>query len=403
MRKSLTDAGVAALKPRAARYAHPDPALGGLYVRVQPSGVKSYVAVTRDPHGKQIWATIAPVYLMGVDEAREKARDAIKRIQVGKPAFETPVMADSFANVAEQWLKRYVAANALRSEKEIRRILAVYVLPQWRDRQFRDIKRGDIAQLLDQIEDRSGARQSDYALAIIRQISFWFATRNDDYVVPFIKGMRRMSPAARSRARVLDDEELRVIWRATENVGTFGGLVRLALLSAQRREKVVAMKWDDLSPGGVWDIPSEKREKGTGGELQLSPAALKIIEAQPRFEGNPFVFAAARGGGHFSGFSKMKRALDAKVAAELPNVPQWQLHDLRRTARSLMSRASVRPDIAERILGHVQPGVAAIYDRHEYFDEKADALAKLARLIDGIVKPPRTAEVVPLRRKGKRR
>jgi integrase len=97
-----------------------------------------------------------------------------------------------------------------------------------------------------------------------------------------------------------------------------------------------------------------------------------------------------------SGFGKRKRALDAKVAAELPNVPQWQLHDLRRTARSLMSRAGVRPDIAERVMGHVQPGVAGVYDRHAYFDEKADALAKLAALVNAIVKP-RSAEIVPLR------
>jgi integrase len=397
VRKTLTDAGVAALKPRAVRYAHPDPMLAGHYVRVQPSGSKSFVVVTRDPtSGKQIWITIGAVELMSVEEARAIARGVLKRVRAGQPPFATPVRTESFDEVAQQWLRRHVVANGLRTEKEIRRILTVYVLPQWKDRPFRDIKRGDITTLLDRIEDESGARQSDYALAIIRQISFWFGSRADDYVVPFIKGMRRTSPAGRARARILDDAELRVVWPAAEGSGAFGGLVRLGLLTGQRREKLVTLKWDDLTPDGTWIIAGGPREKGHGGELRLPPAAIAVIQAQPRFESNPFVFAAARGGGHFSGYSKMKRALDAKIAAELPDMPQWQLHDLRRTARSLMSRAGVRPDIAERVLGHIQPGVEAIYDRHAYSNEKAAALAKLAALIERITHSA-SAQVINLR------
>ena len=99
---------------------------------------------------------------------------------------------------------------------------------------------------------------------------------------------------------------------------------------------------------------------------------------------------AGRGDGHINGFSKAKRQLDAKLLA----MPQWQLHDLRRTARSLLSRAGVRPDIAERVLGHVQPGVAGVYDRHAYTSEKADALRRLAALIDSIVHP--RENVVPM-------
>src|SRR6516165_4955014 len=88
MRKNLTDKGIAALKSRAARYAYPDPEMRGHYVRVQPSGAKSFVAVTLDPHGKQVWATLGSTDVLGIDEAREKARSAIKRIKEGKPAFE---------------------------------------------------------------------------------------------------------------------------------------------------------------------------------------------------------------------------------------------------------------------------------------------------------------------------
>jgi integrase len=400
MRKSLSDAGVRALKPRAARYAHPDPELAGHYVRVQPSGAKSFVAVTRDPtNGKQVWATIGPADLMTVEEAREKARDAIKRVQAGQPAFETPVKAELFADVAEQWLKRHVAAKGLRSAPDLARLLKTHVYPRWANRPFLDIRRSDVAALLDEIEDNHGPRQADYVLAIVRSVMNWRAARSDDYSAPISRGMRRTNPKERARARILSDEELRAAWKAAKSDGAFGAFIRLLLLTAQRREKVASMRWRDIA-NGTWTIPAEVREKGAGGELELPPAALDIIEAQPRIGESPYVFAgrSVKGREHacLSGFGKRKRALDAKVAAELPNVPQWQLHDLRRTARSLMSRAGVRPDIAERVMGHVQPGVAGVYDRHAYFDEKADALAKLAALVNAIVKP-RSAEIVPLR------
>jgi integrase len=140
------------------------------------------------------------------------------------------------------------------------------------------------------------------------------------------------------------------------------------------------MRWDELT-GDVWEIPVEDRAKGTGGALRLPPAALSRILAQPRFVSNPYVFAG-RGDGPFNGYSKAKAAFDAKLG----EMPHWQLHDLRRTARSLMARAGVRPDIAECVLGHAIAGVEGVYDRHSYLDEKGDALAKLAALIESIVR-----------------
>ena len=88
MRKTLTNKGVVALKPRAERYAAPDPQLTGHYVRVQPSGAKAFVAVARDPAGKQLWTTISTTDVMNITEARELARDIIKRVRAGLPAVE---------------------------------------------------------------------------------------------------------------------------------------------------------------------------------------------------------------------------------------------------------------------------------------------------------------------------
>ena len=122
------------------------------------------------------------------------------------------------------------------------------------------------------------------------------------------------------------------------------------------------MRWQDISLDGTWAIPAEDREKGNAGELVLPEAALAIIRQQPRFAENPHVFAG-RGGSHLSGYSKSKVSLDAKVAAIMP-VPQWGLHDLRRTARSLLARVGVRPDID----ADVDPHPAAKVEAREMSD-----------------------------------
>ena len=164
--------------------------------------------------------------------------------------------------------------------------------------------------------------------------------------------MRRTNAKERARSRILDDNEIKAVWRTAEANGTFGAFIRLCLLTGQRREKILAMKWEDISDG-VWTIQRVAREKGTAGSLQLPTAALAIINMQPRYASNPYVFAT-KGDFYIQGVSRSKSVFDKKAG-----VTNWTIHDLRRTARSLMSRAGVRPDIAERVLGHAIRGVEA--------------------------------------------
>jgi integrase len=393
-RKTLSELGVRALKPRAARYAYPDPELAGHFVRVQPSGAKSYCAVARNPAGKQIWTTIDSTDRMKIKTAREVAREIIRRVRDGLPAIEAK--GETFGSVVEDWRKRHVQKNKLRSAYEINRLLDRHVLPVWRDREFASIRRSDITALLDRVEDNHGARQADYCLNIVRSIMNWHAARRDDYNPPVVRrGMRRQSPHAQQRARVLSDDEIRSIWQAAESAGAFGGIVQLCLLTAQRRSKVICLRRRSEIAGDTWTLPREAREKGNAGVLVLPPIALAIIERQPVFAGNDFVFAGR--GGPIIGVGKLKSRLD-----QAAGVTGWTLHDLRRTARSLMSRAGVSSEHAERVMGHAIEGVEGTYDRHEYREEKADALRRLAALVDSIVHP-RSADVLPMQRKGKRR
>jgi integrase len=228
-------------------------------------------------------------------------------------------------------------------------------------------------------------------LTVVRSIMGWFATRHDDYQPPIIRGMRRQNPKEQARERILTDDEIRVIWKAAEANGTFGAFVRIALLTAQRRAKVMTMRRADISDDGEWTIPQEKREKDSAKRLMLPLVALDIIRAQPQLGENPYVFASARSDGPINGLSMMKQGFDARLSG----IAHWTIHDLRRTARSLMSRAGVSSEHAERVLGHAIAGVEGVYDQHKYSDEKAEALRKLAALIDTIVHPH--PNVVPIK------
>jgi integrase len=397
MRKTrLTDKGVAALKAREQRYTHTDPELRGHYVRIPPSGVKSYVAVTRDPtNGRQVWTTIGAADAMSIAEARDAARKILLRVRGGLPAV-TP-KGDTFGTVVDNWRKRHVEANGLISAPEINRLLDQHILPTWKDRPFTSIRRSDVAALLDKVEDGHGARAADYVLNVTRSIMFWQAARSDDYAPPIVRGMNRQKTA--TRTRVLDDGELRTIWLAAEDTGTFGAIIRMCLLTAQRSRKVGSMKWADLDlEAGVWMVPKAPREKDTGGALALPKMALAITGSRPQLASNPYVFAGRGGPGPFKGFGSSKAALDAKLPKDTPG---WTVHDLRRTARSLMSRAGVLGDHSERVLGHAISGVEGIYDRYAYLEEKREALARLAALIDSIVHP-RVDTIVPMRKPAKK-
>jgi integrase len=387
-RHGLTDRQVAALSRKPKRYAHPDPELIGHYLRVPPKTSRApiaFAAVARDPDGKQIWTTVGTTDAMGIEQARELAREAIRRIRAGTPTSE-PANATVRA-VAEQWLERHVRKNNFRTARESERIVNKYIVPEIGDRPIADVRRIDTARLLDRVEDENGAPMADAVLKTFRAISRWFQQRDESYHPPLTAGMTRVTRGEGRRKRILSDDELRKLWNAgaTSHAGAmYGAFIKLALLTAQRREKLRDLQWGDIDANGVWTIRTEAREKGNAGKLKLPQMALDIINAQPRFIGNDHVFSGRNGSAAATLFSGTYKADFDRASG----VTGWRIHDLRRTARSLMSRAKVQTEISERVLGHAQEELIATYDQHDYQDEMADALRKLAALIERIVEPP---------------
>jgi integrase len=145
------------------------------------------------------------------------------------------------------------------------------------------------------------------------------------------------------------------------------------------------MRWSEVDPAsGRWTIPKEPDEKGNPGVLVLPSAALDLVKAQPRLASNPWIFPAYRGDGHLSGVGDLKKDFDAR----LPDMPNWTLHDLRRTSRTEMTKARIDFYVAEAIMGHKLPGVAGIYARHSFAEEMVTALATLATHFERIVAGP---------------
>jgi integrase len=367
-----------------------------LVLRLSYGGTKAWRVgfyIAGRPQAKTLGHWLPENKGMSVAAARAAARS------FDPTAASAAAEAGSVKQVAGDWVKRYVAKKGLRSQREIERILNYYVYPRWERKPFFEIKRADVNELLDRLEDKHGAPQADCVLAVLRSMMNWYATRNDKYSSPIVRGMQRDQREAseRARDRILTDDEIRRVWKAADAVGTYGALVKVLLLTAQRLDKVVKMRRTDISDDGVWTIVTEAREKGNAGQLKLPRLALDLIAAQPVIDYNPFVFPGGRrrDASHFTSTSARKCELDRKLPA---NMPHWTLHDLRRTARSLMARVGVADNIAERVLGHSIGGVQGVYNRHDYFDEKADALQRLATCVETILNPPDKTNVVDLKR-----
>jgi integrase len=348
-----------------------------LALRISYSGSKVW-RVLYYVNGKPRKATLGSFPKVSVAQAYKLAR------KFEPDTAEKKAKAGSFRDVAQDFITNYVDDEKLRSKDEIVRCLNKYVYPQWGARRFLEIGRGDVMKLRDHVGKVHGKRQANMVLAIISKLMNWYALRSNDYLSPMVRGMKYKTEA---RKRVLDDAELRQVWYACE--GTFGDIVKLLLLTAQRREKVGTMQWSDIKDG-VWHIPREAGEKSHAGALKLPRMALDILEAREQVAGNDYVFAGRVHGQPFNSYSDGKTELDAKLAKDMPN---WTLHDLRRTARSLMARAGVLSEIAERTLGHTIKGVEGVYDRHDYAPEKAHALEALATQVERIVNPPEGGKV----------
>jgi integrase len=206
------------------------------------------------------------------------------------------------------------------------------------------------------------------------------------------------------RDRVLNDAELRAFWRATERMDyPWGPLLRLLLLTGCRRSELGDAHWSefDLEDTKLLTIPRERFKSNAEHPVPLGSDALAILDALPRFKKGKFVFSTTYGEKPVRSYSKPKRDLDGKMLEELRKLrgddvklPNFTIHDLRRTVRTRLAQLRVPDVVAELVIGHSRVGLARVYDQHSYGDEVRAALVAWENKLRTIVNPPPPAPTV---------
>jgi integrase len=384
----------------------------GFGVRVTAAGARAFILNYR-LRGREYRYTIGAWPDWSALKAVREARYLRQRVDRGENPLEDREPAPTtvtVASVLDDFMARHVrnGNQPLRSANEYESAFKRLVKPRIGKLSIYEVRRSHVIKMLDEIEDTNGPVMADRTLAYVRKAFNWYATRDDQFSVPVVRGMARVRPKERARTRVLSDEEIRIIWPVLDEFGSYGGFVRMLLLTAQRHGEVARMSYKEIGSDGVWTIPAERYKTKRPNFVPLSKATLAIIKAQPKFDDCDYVFPS-RAKTPYTRSGKSKAKLDsavgtamkkqAKGGAKIEPIPNWTLHDLRRTAKTLMVGAGVRPDISERVLGHVIAGVEGTYDRHSYAEEKRDALEKLAAMIKRILNPlPSTVATIAQRR-----
>jgi integrase len=194
------------------------------------------------------------------------------------------------------------------------------------------------------------------------------------------------------RQRVLNDDELRALLKATEILGyPIGECVRLILLTGCRLREIGEARWSEIDfAARLLIIPPERFKSGVSHRVPLSEDALQLLKGLPLRGEFLFTFTGSR---PINGWSRAKDALDAHM--EIDDLPDWKIHDLRHTMRTRMAAMRIPDIIAEMCLGHGKRGLQRVYDQYGYEPEIRDALQRWAALLRGIVEP---VNVIELRR-----
>lgn len=402
----LTTKAVEAIKPAIARREIPDSLLPGLYFIVQPSGAKSW-AVRYRHGGKPRKHTLGPYPRVDLKAARELGGKALRAAAEGrdptqekrKARAERSDIESAFRDFLQNHTRKPKTGEPVResTRRERARLFGLKrdpandgkwiktgngVLKRWNGRDLDSITKDDVRDLLADTV-KAGPILANRLLDSLKTFFNWLV-KNDKLAKSPCDGIDPPSPD-KSRERELSDEELRSVWQAADKIGyPFGPVVKLLILTGQRRGEVANMEWSELdTEKRLWTLPPQRVKNNKRHDVPLSPQALAVIENALRI-GNRFVFTT-NGTAPASDFGKRKRRLDALLP---PDMPPWTLHDLRRTFASGMARLGVSLPVTEKVLNHVSgsfAGIVSVYQKHDFADEKREALDKWGNHVAAVV------------------
>jgi integrase len=447
MSKALTAASLLKLKADPAKRREiPDGILAGLYFVIQPTGRKSWAVRYRAAGtpkkltlGNSLFGNDPDAAGEELTRMRREAASVLERVRRGEdPGAEKQAAKrvtqddesanrDRFRTVVERYLKEY--ASKRRNYFEKARLLGMRrggdgwnanpsrAVGLWGEKRIQDISRRDIREHLEQLAQTApiGANRT---FAELRKFFNWTVGKDILMTSP-MTDLQPPSEENDSRNRILirrkeipgsSDNELRWLWQACEAYdgaagrGPFGPFLQLLVLTGQRRSEVAEMTWGEVDlDAAEWVIPAARSKNGEAHVVPLSERAVAILRAVPRIKSKAGYIFTTDGEAPISGFSRMKQRIDklmVDLADEEVEIPDWTLHDLRRTVAAGMQRIGVKMEVTEKVLNHKSGsfrGIAGIYQVHDYADEKRAALEAWANFVESLVEP-RSDNVVPLRK-----
>jgi integrase len=362
MRQDLTDAFLRGLRnPGANRLEVWDARVPGLVLRMTPAGAASWSVRARTTDGKRTRPTLGTWPVIGIAEARKRARAVLADVQRGadpvseKRAARARVERPTVAARLEEWHAARVPDWSARHAGEVRRIVDREIVPAIGTKPLAETTRADWAGLA----AKKRATAPAMASLVYRVCASFLGHAEAHGWIPASllprKGLATIAPPVASRARVLTDDELSAVWRATDRLNAKPRMfVRLLVLTGCRVLEAADVSASEIDrEAGTWTIPAARAKNKRAVTLPLPADMLE---------------------GHSSGlrgFSKLKAKID-----ELSGVTDWRWHDLRRTARTGMTRLGVAPAHAEAALNHIsgRSALERTYDRHDFAAEVIAAL-----------------------------
>jgi integrase len=373
-----------------------DETITGLGLRIRASGARVLIfQYGRMPTRRMKLGVVGAV---DFETARKTAQKLYHQVQLGEdPAGER---AEAKAKTAEtfeailrtylEWKRPQVRASTMTG---IERDLLVYAktlhpLPLVK------IERRQIAAVLAQLVQNNGAVTANRTRASLSAFFSW-AIGEGIIDTNAVSGTNRQEEKARDR--VLLAEELKAVWNALPE-NNFGSIMKLLVLTGCRADEIAGLRWEEVRDDRI-ELPGARTKNGRAHTIPLSEPARAVIAAQPRHS-DEFVFVSLTGR-PFRSFARCKILLDEAIAKTGGKpLNHWTIHDLRRTAATMMAEIDIQPHIIEAVLNHVsghKAGVAGIYNRANYEAEKRTALCRWAEHVTAIVEG-RESNVTPLRR-----
>jgi integrase len=369
-----------------------DDRLPGFGLRVRASGAQTWIVAYRAANGLNRRVVLGAVAELG--PAQAFVRDVLAKVRLGAdPVGEKQDARDRARETFGASLDRYLTSKraklAPRSMDELDRFFfRQSYFASWHGKPLTAIDRRTIATRLGELASECGNGASNRARAALSGYLGWCMREGllDANPVP----STNKQPENGARSRVLTDAELAKIWEAAGGAGQYGRIVRLLLLTAGRRAEIGDLRWSEVNlDTGLITLPPNRVKAGRTHFIPLPPAALAIIQAQPKRDGRDPIFGRRRNG--FWGWSRSKANLKVDVT-------DWNLHDFRRCFSTFSNEHGAEPHLVEAALGHTLGGIAAVYNKATHLPARRRLLERWADHIAEIVDGKKPATVVKLRK-----